>query len=51
MVDVSTYINSGLINAAERESSTSINTISFVEDPVTEEKIENEKDLSNKMIG
>ncbi len=50
-IDISTYVSSGLLNAGERESATSINTLSFVEEiPIQESEVE-EIDLSNKMIG
>lgn len=50
VVDISTYVYRGLINAGERESATSVNKISFVEAPV-EELAEKSEDLSNRIIG
>ena len=50
VVDISTYVYKGLINAGERESSSSINTLSFVEESVEEGPVEQQKDLSKKII-
>ncbi|MCC7436541.1 hypothetical protein IT402_01545 [Candidatus Nomurabacteria bacterium] len=49
-VDISTYVAKNLINAGERESGNSINTLSFVEEKLPEEDIGKTEDLSNKII-
>lgn len=38
IVDISTYVHKNLINAGERESGNSINTLSFIEETQTEEE-------------
>lgn len=52
LIDISEYVFDGMINASEKDSGNSINTLSFVEEKQTEEKFEEEsEDLSKKMIG